>query len=71
MLIDSCASGGRRNDLETLRRAVPLLRSDLLAPHAFAQQGAVLPGVHTAAFFECFAEVKGIIKAEFIGNLLD
>jgi alpha-galactosidase len=28
MLIDSCASGGRRNDIETLRRAVPLLRSD-------------------------------------------
>jgi len=28
MWIDSCASGGRRNDLETLRRAVPLLRSD-------------------------------------------
>ncbi len=28
MFIDSCASGGRRNDLETLRRAVPLLRSD-------------------------------------------
>ncbi|MGD0696329.1 MAG: alpha-galactosidase [Terriglobia bacterium] len=28
MLIDSCASGGRRNDLETLRRAVPLWRSD-------------------------------------------
>ena len=26
--IDSCASGGRRNDLQTLRRAVPLLRSD-------------------------------------------
>ncbi len=28
MPIDSCASGGRRNDLETLRRSVPLLRSD-------------------------------------------
>ena len=26
--LDSCASGGRRNDLETMRRAVPLLRSD-------------------------------------------
>jgi alpha-galactosidase len=26
--LDSCASGGRRNDLETLRRSVPLLRSD-------------------------------------------
>jgi len=31
LLIDTCASGGRRNDLETLRRAVPLWRSD----HAF------------------------------------
>lgn len=28
--IDSCASGGRRNDLETLRRALPLLRDDHL-----------------------------------------
>ncbi|HEY3324299.1 MAG TPA: LamG-like jellyroll fold domain-containing protein [Planctomycetota bacterium] len=32
MLIDSCASGGRRNDLETLRRSLPLLRSDFQAP---------------------------------------
>lgn len=31
MLIDSCAGGGRRNDIETLRRAVPLLRSDYQA----------------------------------------
>jgi alpha-galactosidase len=35
--IDSCASGGRRNDLETMRRAVPLLRSDF--------QWADMPGV--------------------------
>ena len=28
LLIDSCASGGNRNDLESMRRAVPLLRSD-------------------------------------------
>lgn len=28
LLIDSCASGGRRNDMESMRRAVPLLRSD-------------------------------------------
>lgn len=26
--IDACAAGGRRNDLETMRRAVPFLRSD-------------------------------------------
>lgn len=30
MLIDSCASGGRRNDLETMRRSVPFFRSDYL-----------------------------------------
>lgn len=35
--IDSCASGGRRNDLETMRRAVPLLRSDF--------QWASMPGL--------------------------
>jgi len=28
LIIDSCSSGGRRNDLETLRRALPFLRSD-------------------------------------------
>jgi alpha-galactosidase len=37
MLIDSCASGGRRNDLETVRRSVPLMRSDYLVP-GVAQQ---------------------------------
>lgn len=30
--IDSCASGGRRNDLETMRRAVPVTRSDFVLP---------------------------------------
>jgi alpha-galactosidase len=44
MYIDTCASGGRRNDLETLRRSVPLLRSDYpildFTPHgANGEQG--------------------------------
>ncbi|MDG3007143.1 alpha-galactosidase [Paludisphaera mucosa] len=38
LLIDSCASGGRRNDLETMRRAVPLWRTDY-AFQAIADQG--------------------------------
>lgn len=38
MLIDACAGGGRRNDLETMRRAVPLLRSDYIFEPA-GQQG--------------------------------
>ena len=41
LMIDSCASGGRRNDLETLRRAVPLLRSDY---QAFDGNPAFAPG---------------------------
>jgi alpha-galactosidase len=28
LLIDECASGGRRNDLESMRRAIPMWRSD-------------------------------------------
>ncbi len=28
LIIDSCASGGRRNTVQTLRRSVPILRSD-------------------------------------------
>ncbi len=38
--IDSCASGGRRNDLETMRRSVPLLRSDF----QFPSMGGVVEG---------------------------
>jgi alpha-galactosidase len=41
LLIDSCASGGRRNDLESLRRAVPLLRSDY---QSFDGNPAYAPG---------------------------
>ncbi len=43
MRIDSCASGGRRNDLETMRRAVPLLRSDWSVT-AFAKEPLQLEG---------------------------
>ena len=28
-MIDSCASGGRRDDLETMRRAIPILPTDV------------------------------------------
>ncbi len=32
LLIDNCASGGRRIDVETLRRSIPLWRSDMQCP---------------------------------------
>ena len=41
LLIDSCASGGRRNDLETMRRSVPLWRSDY-AFECMGHQGMTL-----------------------------
>lgn len=37
LLIDVCASGGKRNDLEALRRAVPLHRSDYTGGVAAAE----------------------------------
>ena len=38
LLIDTCASGGRRNDLETLRRSVPLHKSDMAYDNLTAKQ---------------------------------
>ena len=38
LLIDTCASGGRRLDLETLRRSVPLWRSDFAYEPSSMQQ---------------------------------
>ena len=35
LIIDNCASGGRRIDIETLRRSIPLWRSDYYCPANF------------------------------------
>ncbi len=35
LLIDNCASGGRRIDIETLRRSIPMWRSDAQCPANF------------------------------------
>lgn len=38
MIIDNCASGGRRLDVETLRRSVPMWRSDAQCPANFTPE---------------------------------
>jgi len=40
LLIDNCASGGRRIDMETLRRSIPLWRSDYQCPANFLAEGS-------------------------------
>ncbi len=50
MLIDSCASGGHRNDLETMRRAIPLLRSDYIF-EPIGQQGHTYGLAYWLPFF--------------------
>ncbi len=40
LLIDNCASGGRRIDIETLKRSIPLWRSDLQCPADYDIEGA-------------------------------
>ncbi len=41
MIIDSCASGGRRNDLESMRRAIPLHISDFFVHHDLTRRQSV------------------------------
>jgi len=40
LLIDNCASGGRRIDIETLRRSIPLWRSDYQCAANFRPEGS-------------------------------
>ncbi|NMP38252.1 MAG: alpha-galactosidase [Clostridiales bacterium] len=40
LMIDNCASGGRRLDIETLRRSIPLWRSDYMCPANFEDYAA-------------------------------
>ena len=40
LMIDNCASGGRRIDIETLRRSVPLWRSDAMCPADYRPETA-------------------------------
>ena len=47
LLIDNCASGGRRIDIETLRRSIPLWRSDSQCP---ANPNPNMTQAHNAAY---------------------
>jgi len=58
MPIDSCASGGRRNDLETLRRGLPLLRSDYLGEPFYTQQCQTYGLVQWVPYFGSGAPYK-------------
>lgn len=40
LIIDNCASGGRRIDIETLRRSIPLWRSDYQCPANILPEGS-------------------------------
>lgn len=40
LIIDDCASGGRRIDIEMLKRSVPLWRSDMMCPANYEIEGA-------------------------------
>lgn len=40
LLIDNCASGGRRIDIETLRRSIPMWRSDFQCPANYPEKGS-------------------------------
>ncbi len=69
MILDSCASGGRRNDLESLRRAVPLHISDyfITSESTLTQRQAVMSTLF--AYFPYFKEegpeASGVVNDRF------
>ena len=59
--IDSCASGGRRNDMESARRSIPLLRSDYRL-ESIGNQGmtyGLAPWLPLYGSPTCFKESQG------------
>lgn len=50
LIIDNCASGGRRIDIETLRRSVPLWRSDYQCPANFTVDVSQSHGISFGAW---------------------
>jgi len=48
LLIDNCASGGKRIDIETLRRSLPLWRSDVYCPANYKAEAAQLHNMNFA-----------------------
>ncbi len=69
MILDSCASGGRRNDLESMRRAVPLHIADYFSTSVttLAQRQAVMSQIF--AYFPYIKqegpEGNGIVNESF------
>ncbi len=62
MFIDSCASGGGRNDLETLRRSVAMQYSDLFDGEITIEHEAMKLGM-TTELFKWFPYVKNWVTA--------
>lgn len=58
-VIDSCASGGLRNDLETMRRAVPLHRTDFDYSNNSIQQGYNFAMASWIPYFGCKSDWNG------------
>jgi len=62
LLIDNCASGGRRIDLETMRRSVPLWRSDYLMDDAAGPKIDIVNQIQGWGLGHWIADHLGLIK---------
>jgi len=62
ILIDNCASGGRRIDLETMRRSVPLWRSDYLMDEAAGPKKDIINQIHGWGLGHWIADHLSVIK---------
>lgn len=68
LIIDNCASGGRRIDIETLRRSVPLWRSDFTCPANYPANSNQLHNVSFGAWMPYSGTGSGRIYDTYIAR---
>ncbi|MBN1555661.1 MAG: alpha-galactosidase [Phycisphaerae bacterium] len=64
LLIDNCASGGRRIDLETIRRSIPLWRSDFQCWQGFDPTGSQVHSQGLLHWVPCSTTGVGLLPGD-------
>lgn len=65
LIIDNCASGGNRIDIETLRRSVPLWRSDMACPANYPTEYNQLHNVSFASWMPYSGTSTGRVYGQY------
>ncbi len=65
LIIDNCAGGGRRIDFETIKRTVPLWRSDAVCPNNYAPEIAQMHNMNCSLWIPYSGSNTGTINENY------